>query len=66
MTTKDDLEKALFIFIKDKTFSSKEKIDILADISAYCQNAMTIFLGNGIFNANWLINCLEEIVEENK
>ena len=66
MTPEQKLEESLFIFIKDKTISTKDKIDELATINGLCQNVVTILMGEGIFSPEWMIACLEEIVNEKR
>jgi hypothetical protein len=64
MTTKDTMQDSLFIFIKDRSFPSKEKIKELEEMISFCTAGIKILSGKGITSASHLMNCLDEQVED--
>jgi hypothetical protein len=64
MTTKDNMQDSLFIFIKDKSFPVKEKVKELDEMISLCNAGIKILSGDGITSASHLMACLDEQIED--
>lgn len=64
MTTKDSMQDSLFIFIKDRSFLTEEKIKELEEMISLCNAGIKILSGKGITSTSHLMACLDEQVED--
>lgn len=64
MTTIDTMEDALFVFIKDRTISDKEKLRELEEMLSLCKGAIKIIQRRGITSPEHMMLCLDEELED--
>jgi hypothetical protein len=64
MTTKDNMQDSLFIFIKDRSFPAKEKIKELEEMISLCDAGIKILSGKGITSIAHMMVCLDEQMED--